>query len=99
VAPPVYRRHRLAVRTQPFVLATGRLERRTGTLNVVVSSIEAIERPDLPRADVRRIEPPADRETGREVLPAAAAAAGSAGAVSELRAVAPTPHSFGRRGR
>jgi error-prone DNA polymerase len=96
VSPPVYQRHRLAVRTQPFVLATGRLERRTGTINVVVSRIEAIERPDLPRADVKRIEPPAERETGREVLPAAAAAGG---AVSELRAVAPTPHSFGRRGR
>ena len=30
VPPPVYQRHRLAVRAEPFVLATGRLERRDG---------------------------------------------------------------------
>jgi error-prone DNA polymerase len=93
VAPPVYQRHRLAVRAEPFVLARGRLERRLGTVNVVVEEITRLERPDLPLADVKHIEPPAGRETGRPaepVLPAAAA--------GDLRAVLPAPHSFGRRG-
>jgi error-prone DNA polymerase len=94
VPPPVYRRHRLAVRAEPFVIASGRLERRTGTINVVVDRIAGLERPDLPRAEVRQIEPPAGRETGRPDEPAIAAAAGG-----DLRAVLPTPHSFGRRGR
>jgi len=94
VAPPVYQRHRLAVRAEPFVIATGRLERRTGTTNVVVERIAALERPDLPLADVKHIEPPAGRETGRPEEPAIAAAAAGA-----LRAVLPAPHSFGRRGR
>ena len=94
VAPPVYQRHRLAVRAEPFVIATGRLERRTGTTNVVVEHIAALERPDLPLADVKHIEPPAGRETGRPEKPAIAAAA-----AGDLRAVLPAPHSFGRRGR
>ena len=98
VAPPVYEKHRLAVRTEPFVIATGRLERRDGVINVVVQSLRSIERPDLPRADVRQIEPPAGRETGREEVAATASGAVAAGAGS-LRAVLPTPHSFGRRGR
>ena len=92
VAPPVYSRHRLAVRTEPFVLARGRLERRSGIINVVVDEITGIERPDLPRATVKHIEPPTSRETGRPDepdLPAAAA--------GDLRAVMPAPHSFGSR--
>jgi len=92
VPPPVYRRHRLAVRAEAFVLARGRLERRLGTTNVVVDEIRGLERPDLPLADVKHIEPPADRETGREREELAAAA-------GDLRAVLPAPHSFGARGR
>jgi len=93
VPPPVYRRHRLAVRAEAFVLARGRLERRLGTTNVVVDEISGLERPDLPLADVKHIEPPAGRETGREDEPGLAAAA-----AGDLRAVLPSPHSFGRRG-
>jgi error-prone DNA polymerase len=88
VSPSVYQRHRLAVRMEPFVLASGRLERREGTLNIVVEQIRGLDRPDLPRAEVRTIEPPAGRETGREEP-----------AIADLRAVVPVPHSFGRRGR
>jgi error-prone DNA polymerase len=84
VPPPVYERNRLIVRTEPFVLAAGRLEKRGGTINVVVETLRAIERPDLPRAPVRHIEPPVGRETGREA--------------GDLRAVMPAAHSFGRRG-
>jgi error-prone DNA polymerase len=92
VAPPVYERHRLVVRMEPFVLAEGRLERRGGTTNIVVSRLTALERPDLPRAEIKRIEPPVERETGRHADEPAAA-------LADLRAVAPAGHSFGRRGR
>jgi error-prone DNA polymerase len=90
VTPPVYERHRLVVRAEPFVLVEGRLEKRSGVINVVVDSLRAVEQPDLPRAEVKQIEPPADRETGRFGEQLAATA-------GELRAVLPSPHSFGRR--
>ena len=85
VLPPVYERHRLLVRTAGFVAIRGRLERRDGVVNVVAEHLYELERPDLPRADVRRIEPPADRQTGRRI--------------GDLGAVLPAAHSFGRRGR
>jgi error-prone DNA polymerase len=92
VTPPVHERFRLAVRAEPLVLAHGRLEQREGTANVLVDRIERLERPDMPSAKVKHIEPRRawstdDRETG----PAAQEA--------DLRAVAPAGHSFGRRGR
>jgi error-prone DNA polymerase len=90
VIPPVYERYRLVVRTEPFVLVEGRLERRAGVINVVVDALRALEQPDLPRAQVKQIEPPADRETGRLGEELAATA-------GELRSVLPSPHSFGRR--
>jgi len=85
VVPPVYERHRLTVRTASLVSVSGRLERREGVVNVVADAVRPIERPDGPRADVRAIEPPPDRETGH--------------AISDLDAVLPATHSFGRRGR
>jgi len=89
VLPPVYERHRLLIRTAGFVSIEGKLERREGVINVVAERLTELERPDLPLADVRSIEPPADRETGR----------GQASAIAELGAVLPAAHSFGRRGR
>jgi error-prone DNA polymerase len=65
VPPPVVERCRLAVRTSGFVLARGRLEHREGTTNVLVSTIERLERSDLPTMP-RQITPPVERETGRE---------------------------------
>jgi error-prone DNA polymerase len=99
VPPPVHDRFRLAVRTEPLVLATGRLERREGTTNVLVDRVERLERPDLPRAEIRHIEPRRvwSSEAGEGILGADEALA--AGAEADLRAVAPTGHSFGRRGR
>ena len=47
-----------------------------------------LERPDMPLAEVRTIEPPADRETGR-----------TGAELADLDAVLPAVHSFGRRGR
>jgi error-prone DNA polymerase len=85
ILPPVYERHRLLVRTAGFVSIDGRLERRDGVVNVVADRLRELERPDLPLAEVRAIEPPVDRETGRRI--------------ADLGAVLPAAHSFGRRGR
>ncbi|MEA2379579.1 MAG: hypothetical protein QOK00_1504, partial [Thermoleophilaceae bacterium] len=82
----VHERFRLAVRAEPLVLATGRLERRDGTTNVLVDHIERLERPDLPVAKVTHIEP-------------RRAWSSDAGEEADLRAVAPAGHSWGRRGR
>jgi error-prone DNA polymerase len=87
VPPPVYDRCRLPVRAEPFVSATGRLEKREGVTNIVVDEVARLERPsETPMAEVRHIEPrrawstqPDDEE-------------------ADLRAVAPAAHSFGRRG-
>jgi error-prone DNA polymerase len=92
VSPPIHERFRLAVRAEPLVLATGRLERHEGTLNVVVDRIERLERPDLPSAKVKHIEP---RRTWSSEAGEGVPGEGEA----DLRAVAPAAHSFGRRGR
>src|SRR3954447_12867065 len=84
VPPPIYDRCRLAIRSEPLITAEGRLERRSGTTNVIVDVVARLERPDLPQAEVRRIEP-------RRVW--------SNDDADELRSVAPVAHSFGRRGR
>jgi error-prone DNA polymerase len=104
VLPPAYERHRLAVRTAGFVRVTGQLERREGVINVVVDTLEALATPDVPQGKVRHIESPAERETGRreydeeQELPKVAAGAGGVrSAAAEIAAVAPHPHSFGRR--
>ena len=100
VPPPVHDRFRLAVRTEPLVLATGRLERRDGTTNVLVDRIERLERPDLPRAEIRHIEPRRvwSSEAGEGVIRSGANEATGANDEADLRAVAPAGHSFGRRG-
>jgi error-prone DNA polymerase len=86
VPVPVHEKFRLAVRAEPLVLAAGRLEHREGTINVLVDSVERLERPDLPRAEIRHIEPRRvwSTETDEE---------------ADLRSVVPAAHSFGRRGR
>jgi hypothetical protein len=69
---------------------------------VVATALRPIATPDQPRADVRHIEPPAERETGRRVAgdgDADRAGALSAVQAAELAAVAPAAHSFGRRAR
>jgi error-prone DNA polymerase len=101
IPPPVYERHRLAVRTAPMVRVEGRLERRGPNMNVVADGVRHLERPELPLAEVRPIEPPSSRETGRpdprreERRQAAARGA----EMADLDAVLPAAHSFGRRGR
>ena len=94
VLPPrVFDRYRGEARTAPLLRASGRLERRQGAINIVVSRLARLERPDLPLAEVRDIEEPIGRGIERnrhgdwEAIP------------EELAAVAPAAHSFGRRGR
>jgi error-prone DNA polymerase len=84
VPPPVHDRCRLAVRAEPFVVIEGKLERRDGVMNVVASAVRRLDRPDLPLADVRHIEPRRAWSTQEDA--------------ADLRAVAPAAHSFGRRG-
>ncbi|TML97801.1 MAG: DNA polymerase III subunit alpha [Actinobacteria bacterium] len=58
VPPPVYARHRLAVRAEPLVLAEGKLERFAsagGAINVLVDSMRALESPDQPAAPVAEL--------------------------------------------
>jgi error-prone DNA polymerase len=71
VPPPVVERCRMAVRSSSFVIARGKLEHREGTINVVVSQIERLQRSaeegsDIPDTPSRTIAPPSSRETGRE---------------------------------
>jgi error-prone DNA polymerase len=85
----VYERHRPLVRSATMLRAAGRLERREGVVNVVVSEVAPLERAERPSGLARddRREPPPDSHRLRKL------------AIEELRAVAPAGHSFGRRGR
>ncbi len=87
VPPPVVERCRSAVRTAGFVRANGRLEHREGTTNVLVASIERLDRQDSPQPTIA------------ELPPHAPAGAPASPAVAELAAALPPAHSFGRRGR
>ena len=98
VAPPVYESCRLAVRTAPFALVAGRLERRAGVVNLLADGVERIETPTATNAEVRQIEPPTNRELGRDTGDGYAAERAGRLPEGELAAVAPRAHSFGRRG-
>jgi error-prone DNA polymerase len=89
VPPPVYERHRAEVRAAPLLRARGRLERREGTINVLVHELAELHHAEPGQAPARpaRRNPTPHRRRLREC------------AVAELRAVAPAGHSFGRRGR
>ena len=86
VTPPVYERHRLTVRAEPFVVASGRLERREGVTNILVDRIARLEPPsEVPEATVKHIEPRRMWSTQPDDESAA-----------QLRALAPAANSFGR---
>ena len=84
----VYDRYRALVRAAPLVWAKGKLERREGTTNVLVSEVRDLQRTATSPAPPR--EAPRTRRPARRRL--------RERAVAELRAVAPAGHSFGRRG-
>jgi error-prone DNA polymerase len=56
VPAPVYERHRLTVRTEPLVIAEGKLERLPaagGAINVLVDRVQPISAPDHIAAEVK----------------------------------------------
>jgi error-prone DNA polymerase len=94
VPPPVYERDRSTVRSEPLVVADGKLERYAsagGAINFVVRRLRPLEVPIAPLADVREL---ADRRpqpvVADEQEQQLAAAAGA------FRAVAPPVQSFAR---
>ncbi len=103
VPPQVYERHRLAVRTEPLVIAEGLLERHPaagGGINILVRRVMALETPDRPDAEIKDFSPLDLRELERlreEREGGAMVAAG--GDSAGFRAVAPPVMSFaqGRR--
>jgi error-prone DNA polymerase len=72
VLPPVYERHRPLVRTAPLIRARGRLERREGTVNVVVSDLAPLERKASPSRGAPRRSRPCELAVAelRAVVPA-----------------------------
>ncbi|MGZ8647189.1 MAG: DNA polymerase III subunit alpha [Solirubrobacteraceae bacterium] len=83
VPPPVYERHRLTVRSEPLILAEGRLERLPvagGAINVYVRDLRPLVSPEEDAAGVIEL---AERR--------AAAAAAAAGAEGPDRAASPSP--------
>jgi error-prone DNA polymerase len=56
VPAPIYERHRLTVRTEPLVMAEGKLERLPaagGAINVLVDSVQPISAPDHIAAEIK----------------------------------------------
>jgi error-prone DNA polymerase len=87
VPPAVHDECRMVVRGEPLVVADGRVEHREGVTNVLVHDIRRLERGDLPKAEVLSLDDrrPRQPQTDENVE-------------SELRAVAPAGHRWGRRG-
>ncbi len=95
VPPQVYERHRLTVRTEPLMLAEGRLERFAaagGAINVLVDRVGSIEAPDRPLAEIKDFSM-LDEQVRHGLAEQKAAAA--AGEAEDFRAVAPPVMSFG----
>jgi len=73
VPPKLYEASRLTVRTEPLVLAAGRLERHPaagGGINVLVERIEPLHAPSTTLADVRELAPAGAADDFRAVAPA-----------------------------
>ncbi len=103
VPPQVYERHRLAVRTEPLVVAEGLLERHPaagGGINVLVRRLVALETEERVGAEVKDFSPLDLRELERAMEERDAGRIAAAGGGSDgFRAVAPPVMSFaqGRR--
>ncbi|MCD6727546.1 MAG: DNA polymerase III subunit alpha [Solirubrobacteraceae bacterium] len=109
VPSAIYERHRLVVRTEPLVVAEGRLERQAaggGAVNVLVRRLASLETPapiasaahEISLLDERELER-RRLERERDAAPVAAPVAGAEGGAAGFRAVAPPVMSFaqGRR--
>jgi error-prone DNA polymerase len=104
VPPEIYERHRLTVRTEPLLMAEGRLEKLPvagGAINILVHAIASLEAPAAEPASVVDLAAraaaaaAAPLEDGEERV----AAAAGAGGLADFRGVAPPVLSFaaGRR--
>jgi error-prone DNA polymerase len=98
VPPAIYERDRLAVRSEPLVMAEGRVERFAsagGAINVVVDRLRALEAPGHLAAEVKELGKNfaivGGEHEGEEQQLAAAAGGGGGG---DFRAVAPPVLSF-----
>jgi error-prone DNA polymerase len=109
VPAPIYERHRLTVRTEPLVMAEGKLERLPaagGAINVLVDSVQPISAPDHIAAEIkdfsmldeqvrRGLAEQAGQGAGGEVRPELDERRTSRDAEAEdFRAVAPPVLSF-----
>jgi error-prone DNA polymerase len=88
VPPPVYERHRLLVRSEPLLIATGRLEKLPiagGAVNVYVDALDELAAPRPEDAEVVSLDERARREAEADL--------------ADFRTVAPAVQSFasGRR--
>ena len=89
VPPDVYERHRLLVRSEPLLIASGRLEKLAiagGAINVFVDGLEPLKAPEALDAEIVSLEERARREAEAVEL-------------ADFRTVAPAIQSFasGRR--
>jgi error-prone DNA polymerase len=90
--PPVYDEYRAVARSEPLLVVDGRLELRTGAVNVLARGLRAIEPFDSSQSAtrVRRLRTAQgegdDERKDRQ-------------GVADIRAVAPVGLNFGRRGR
>jgi error-prone DNA polymerase len=94
----VYERHRATVRAAVMVRARGRLERREGVVNVLLESVEPLERGEAPAPRPLGPEQSSAHPAAAEPSPQPSSRRARELAVAELRSVAPAGHSFGRRG-
>ena len=109
--PQIYAKHRTTVRSEPLLTVTGKLERRTGAVNVLATHVKALLGTDI-EAAVREIRRPQTSEQdvrgkmGIDTDTALAAMNGDfdaarkvMGEAADIRAVAPVGINFGRKGR
>jgi error-prone DNA polymerase len=99
VPPPVYERHRLAVRTEPLLLARGKLEKLPmagGAINVYVRDLRPLS---APGGTVGEVVPLPDRSAPQAVPAGAREEEPGEGVLADFRGVAPAVQSFaaGRR--
>ena len=100
VKPELYERCRLTVRTEPLVVAEGRLERHPaagGGVSVLLQRIAPLEVPDGRMGRVIAVKDfsPLD-EAERQAVESHRAAAAGGGGGNDFRAVAPEVMNFGR---
>jgi error-prone DNA polymerase len=97
VPSQVYDRFRLTIRTEPLVVAKGRLEKHPaagGAINVLVDRVVPLDTPDRPLAVVRDFTAEDERNRRQREAEATDATAG-ADEADDFRAVAPAVMSFG----